>query len=192
MSLAESAIIIASEFPTHPLAQGILSLVTSPLNPTTSSLRITPLFLLGTALTVGGALFRIASFRAMGKHFTYELAIRKDHRLITQFPYSVVRHPGYAGSMVAAAGANLVLFGAEGGFIRDVVLARLGWDSFTNHSRPGLVTAIMLGVGISQAFIVAAVLSRVPKEDMMMRNEFGKEWDDWAARVPYKLIPGIW
>lgn len=126
----------------------------------------------------------------MGKHFTYELSVKKDHRLITDYPYSVVRHPGYTGSMVAAAGMNLTLFGAEGTFIRDILGARLGLSALADH--PKIAVAVMVGIGTAQALIVTALMARVPKEDEMMRKEFGKEWDDWAKRVPYKLIPGIY
>jgi protein-S-isoprenylcysteine O-methyltransferase Ste14 len=33
---------------------------------------------------------------------------------------------------------------------------------------------------------------RVPEEDAMMRKQFGQEWERWAARVPYKSIPGVY
>lgn len=191
VSIAESAILIASEYPSHPLSQRVLSLLTGSAHPSLPPLRITPAFLLGTALTIGGALFRIASFRAMGRHFTYELSVQKGHRLVTAYPYSVVRHPGYAGSMLAAAGMNVALFGAEGAFLRDILVARLGLHRAL-AAHPGIATAVMLGIGTAQALIVAAMLARIPTEDAMMRREFGKEWDEWAARVPYKMIPGVW
>ena len=36
------------------------------------------------------------------------------------------------------------------------------------------------------------VLLRMSKEDMALRNQFGKKWDDWAKRVPYSVFPGIY
>lgn len=125
----------------------------------------------------------------MGKQFTYELTVQRGHRLITAFPYSIVRHPGYAGALAAVAGVNITMFGARGGFVRDVVLVHAGWDELP---RRGLVTATMVGVGMFQAAVSFALLSRVPQEDAMMKKEFGKEWHDWARRVPYKLVPGIY
>jgi hypothetical protein len=26
----------------------------------------------------------------------------------------------------------------------------------------------------------------------VIKREFGKEWEEWATRVPYMLIPGIY
>ena len=40
--------------------------------------------------------------------------------------------------------------------------------------------------------IIFFTLARTPKEDMALRNQFGKKWDDWAKRVPYSIFPGIY
>jgi len=39
--------------------------------------------------------------------------------------------------------------------------------------------------------ICYALLIRIPKEDETLREVFGKEWDDYAYRVPYVLVPGL-
>lgn len=36
------------------------------------------------------------------------------------------------------------------------------------------------------------VLLRVAKEEQMLKRAFGKQWREWAKRVPYKLFPGIY
>lgn len=33
---------------------------------------------------------------------------------------------------------------------------------------------------------------RMPLEDKALRSEFGQEWDEWAKKVPYRLIPGVY
>ena len=38
--------------------------------------------------------------------------------------------------------------------------------------------------------IVLFMLARMSKEDIALRNQFGKKWDDWADRVPYSIFPG--
>ena len=38
----------------------------------------------------------------------------------------------------------------------------------------------------------AVTLSRMSNEDKALRKKFGKDWDQWAARVPYSVIPGIY
>jgi protein-S-isoprenylcysteine O-methyltransferase Ste14 len=40
--------------------------------------------------------------------------------------------------------------------------------------------------------IIFFTLARMSKEDIALRNQFGKKWDDWAKRVPYYIFPGIY
>ena len=39
--------------------------------------------------------------------------------------------------------------------------------------------------------VSSALLRRMSAEDMALKKLFGQEWVDWAARVPYKLIPWV-
>ena len=32
---------------------------------------------------------------------------------------------------------------------------------------------------------------RTSLEDAMMKKEFGKQWEDWASKVRYKLVPYV-
>ncbi|KAJ7233385.1 hypothetical protein C8J57DRAFT_1532523 [Mycena rebaudengoi] len=84
--------------------------------------------------------------------------------LITSGPYAIVRHPSYSGALLAALGVALC------------------------HLSPG--TWLVWAVGAS--VICAALTSRIRKEDAMLQKNFGREWDEWAARVPYKIIPGLY
>ena len=63
-----------------------------------------PAILAGTLLAAAGGLVRAACYRALGPCFTFELAIRAGHRLVTRGPYARVRHPGYAALLFAVAG----------------------------------------------------------------------------------------
>ncbi|KAF9231526.1 hypothetical protein BU15DRAFT_29738, partial [Melanogaster broomeanus] len=36
------------------------------------------------------------------------------------------------------------------------------------------------------------VIMRMPEEDRMLKRAFGKEWERWAERVRYRLIPGVY
>ena len=40
--------------------------------------------------------------------------------------------------------------------------------------------------------IIIFTLARMSKEDIALRNQFGKKWDDWAKKVPYSIFPGIY
>ena len=41
-------------------------------------------------------------------------------------------------------------------------------------------------------FISLFMLTRMLKEDIALRNQFGEKWDDWAKKVPYSIFPGIY
>lgn len=51
---------------------------------------------------------------------------------------------------------------------------------------------VIYGGLVLSAAVYARVLSRLGVEDETLRKEFGKKWDEWAERVPYKLIPWIY
>jgi protein-S-isoprenylcysteine O-methyltransferase Ste14 len=40
--------------------------------------------------------------------------------------------------------------------------------------------------------VITGLLRRMGKEDEALHRLAGKEWEDWACRVPYKLIPWIY
>ena len=53
------------------------------------------LFYIG--LTIAGWLLRMWCKHIMGKMFTYQITVYKDHEIMDKGPYSLVRHPGYTG-----------------------------------------------------------------------------------------------
>lgn len=153
----------------------------SPAGHGAERIRITPAFAAGWLLVMAGALVRLACYRTMGKHFTFEITIRKDHRLVTSGPYAVVRHPSYTAMAMVALGT---------------VVAFLGSGSWLNECGA-------LGTTLGKAFAAAwvadllyvpavMVFMRVKTEDGLLRREFGKEWDEWAKKTPYALVPGIY
>lgn len=77
----------------------------------TTKTRITPAFLGGAMLVIAGALIRIACFKYLGRHFTFELSLRDKHMLITDGPYAIVRHPSYTGNTMMVIGLALGLLG---------------------------------------------------------------------------------
>ena len=79
----------------------------------------------GVVLAWCGILIRLAAKRALGRFFVGAIVIQDDHRVVTAGPYAVVRHPGYAGSLIAFFGLGLatanilsiVIFGAISSFV---------------------------------------------------------------------------
>lgn len=53
---------------------------------------------------------RLWSFRTLGRYFTFTVQTSADQPVITAGPYRVVRHPSYAGVLLAAIGLSLLLF----------------------------------------------------------------------------------
>lgn len=40
--------------------------------------------------------------------------------------------------------------------------------------------------------IMVGLMLRMSKEDAALQKTFGDQWDDWARRVPYNLMPGVY
>ena len=55
-----------------------------------------------------GAALRVWSFHALGRYFTFTVKVSSDQPVISNGPYRVLRHPGYAGGLLAIAGIGLV------------------------------------------------------------------------------------
>jgi protein-S-isoprenylcysteine O-methyltransferase Ste14 len=64
---------------------------------------------LGAALVVLGLGLRHWAARTLGRAFTRSVLIRQGQRVITTGPYRLLRHPGYAGGLVAQLGLALTL-----------------------------------------------------------------------------------
>ncbi|KIJ61730.1 hypothetical protein HYDPIDRAFT_115543 [Hydnomerulius pinastri MD-312] len=174
--LAELAVVVAANYPSD-LSSTVLSrLVLSGQLPTFTVNRV---FVAGSVLAIAGSLGRLWCFRALGRHFTHQLTLRKDHQLVTTGPYDIVRHPSY-------------LFGTMGALGMSLIMASPG--SFT-------LTCGWLQTGFGKTLIsiwamqnvLGWVLSyaRTKSEDVMLRARFAEEWDRYSRRVRYRLIPGV-
>lgn len=63
---------------------------------------------LGCSLFVLGLALRWYSIIHLGRFFTINVAIAKDHYLIESGPYRFIRHPSYTGSLMAVLGFALI------------------------------------------------------------------------------------
>ena len=135
---------------------------------------------IGLTSIILGTWMRLMTYRHLGRFFRFEASIQKDHELIVSGPYSVVRHPSYA--------AFFLIFGG----VLPWYLSRGSWimeSGLLNTMLGRLLVAIYFVLNILGTFFV---LTRMSKEDIALRNQFGKKWDDWAKRVPYSIFPGIY
>lgn len=57
---------------------------------------------------------------------------------------------------------------------------------------PGVVLPVVIaGISICAAVNVF-LFSRTRVEDEMMHSAFGEEWEAWARKVKYRIIPGVY
>jgi protein-S-isoprenylcysteine O-methyltransferase len=63
----------------------------------------------GAVLFAAGLIFRWWAIVTLGRFFTVDVTIEKDHELVERGPFRFVRHPSYAGVLLAFVGFALTL-----------------------------------------------------------------------------------
>lgn len=63
----------------------------------------------GAVLFVAGLILRWWAIITLGRFFTVDVTIEKDHELVERGPFRVVRHPSYTGVLLAFVGLALSL-----------------------------------------------------------------------------------
>jgi protein-S-isoprenylcysteine O-methyltransferase Ste14 len=137
------------------------------------------MFVLGCLTTAASGVLRWLCYQTLGSLFTFELTLRKDHHLVTTGPYAFVRHPSYSGVVLGVVGTLLVHFGPASWW------ARAGWMNTLGGQAYALAWCTM------EAYVLWSILCRAPTEDAFLRKQFGAEWDAWAEKVQYRVIPGV-
>ena len=132
---------------------------------------LTPSFLAGLVILLCGASIRLWSYHVLGSLFTFEVVIKDDHKLITSGPYSYVRHPSYTAFSLA-----LTLPG--GSYAYESGMLQTSW---------GAIFAVSWGR--MQVGLVVAAVRQIPVADIALREALGEEWDAWARKTPYALVP---
>jgi protein-S-isoprenylcysteine O-methyltransferase len=62
-----------------------------------------------TLMIWGGMAFRLWAIQTLGRFFRLTVTIQDQHRLVTDGPYRVLRHPAYTGAIVTIAGIGLFM-----------------------------------------------------------------------------------
>jgi protein-S-isoprenylcysteine O-methyltransferase Ste14 len=63
----------------------------------------------GTLVAAAGVFLAIRARSALGKNWSGKVMLQREHQLVTEGPYSLVRHPIYFGGLLAMLGSCLVL-----------------------------------------------------------------------------------
>lgn len=66
-----------------------------------------PLFWIGLATMIAGALLRRHCWRVLGEYFTGDVKAREDQPVIDRGAYRLVRHPSYTAGMLLFVGVSL-------------------------------------------------------------------------------------
>ncbi|KAG2131645.1 hypothetical protein DEU56DRAFT_813617 [Suillus clintonianus] len=141
---------------------------------------ITPTFLAGSlAITIGG-LFRLYCISTLGKFWSFQLSVRKEHRLVTSGPYSVVRHPSYTGLLLQSVGI-MIMYGSPESWMRQSGILQVPFMSLL-AANFFVLFGLCVWIGVTRPAI----------EDKMLKRALGKEWENWAKEVKYRLIPGVY
>ncbi|NSW76440.1 MAG: isoprenylcysteine carboxylmethyltransferase family protein [Candidatus Atribacteria bacterium] len=64
----------------------------------------------GVALMIAGVSLRLISILTLGKHFTPDITLVKNHKLVRKGVYRLIRHPNYTGEFFAFGGTALVFW----------------------------------------------------------------------------------
>jgi protein-S-isoprenylcysteine O-methyltransferase Ste14 len=105
----------------------------------------------------------------------------QTHHFWTMAP---VRHPSYTGVWLSLLGVTCSLL-VPGSWIAE---CSGSFDNPVGRALHSFVTFVVV-VGTSLLFLQ---FRRIRREDEMLRQTFGEEWEARRVRVPYKLIPGVY
>ena len=131
-------------------------------------------------LLLAGGTLRKACFVHLGRMFTFQLALVKEHKLVTSGPYAVVRHPSYTGFIMLVDGLALVHL-SPGSYLAECGLLDAWWG------RVAVGAACAAAMGLQ-----GVVVGRTRREDEVLRREFGSAWEEWARRTRYRLVPYVY
>ncbi|KAG2117172.1 Isoprenylcysteine carboxyl methyltransferase family-domain-containing protein [Suillus discolor] len=141
---------------------------------------ITPTFLACNLAIVIGGMLRFYCMSTLGKFWSFQLSIRKEHKLVTNGPYSVVRHPSYTGCLLQSVGI-IVMYGSPGSWM---------WQS--GILQVPFMTALAVVGCLIYTLAVWVCINRPAIEDKIMQRAMGEEWENWAEKVKYRLLPGVY
>ena len=145
-----------------------------------ASVGVCPSFIAGLVVTAAGTLIRVVAYRQLSRNFTFQLAVRNEHKLSTSGIYSVVRHPSYTGALMFLCGMGICQLGSGSYFV----------ESGMWKGTAGQVCAAVYLSFIAFSFSMAGVRTR--QEDETLRTEFKEQWDAWARETRYRLIPFVY
>lgn len=81
----------------------------------------TKISIIGVLVCGVGILFAVWAREFLGKNWSAAITLQKEHQLIKNGPYGIVRHPMYTGLLLGLIGSSIVI-GAVWGFLVTILL----------------------------------------------------------------------
>lgn len=127
---------------------------------------------------ITSALLRLYTFKQLGKDFSFILT--RPSRLVTTGVYAHVQHPSYTTAMIFGVASTMLTSRIDGTmacWLPRVVVEQAWWANW-----------ILMSLCGGAAYF--ATMRRVRVEEMILKETFGEEWEDWAAKTP-RFLPWI-
>jgi protein-S-isoprenylcysteine O-methyltransferase Ste14 len=70
-------------------------------------------FVIGMVMLAAGVALRVWSFQALGRYFTFTVRTSPGQPVISSGPYRLLRHPGYAGGLLANLAGRYGAYAAQ-------------------------------------------------------------------------------
>lgn len=141
---------------------------------------ITPALLAGSLFVTVGGVLRCYCMSTLGKFWSFWLSIKEEHRIVTNGPYSIVRHPSYTGVLLQNVGL-VIMHGSEGSWVRQSGILQL---PYMKVSAAVILCTLTIGV--------LTIIKQCSVEDKVLQRAMGEDWANWAKKVKYRLLPGVY
>jgi protein-S-isoprenylcysteine O-methyltransferase Ste14 len=135
-----------------------------------------------TVLAILGASVRLTAYKQLGPNFTFQLA--RPKKLVTTGLYKYVQHPAYP-ALIVVLFANLAVLARR----RTAVACWVPMSWWISDDRMGFAVEAVIAVLYLLAMVYAMRL-RVADEEKMLKEVFGKEWQEYNGRTK-RYIPGV-
>ncbi|KAE9970851.1 hypothetical protein BLS_004732 [Venturia inaequalis] len=123
-------------------------------------------------------IIRLAAYKSLGRNFTFELA--KPSQLKTDGIYRYVQHPSYLPLFIIMSTNAAYLWAPDG--VLGAWLGRAVVEALVPWKRVAWVVWSVLW------FFILVV--RVRDEEEMLREAFGREWEEWHAKTA-RFLPWV-
>ncbi|PWN31907.1 uncharacterized protein FA14DRAFT_185877 [Meira miltonrushii] len=140
---------------------------------------------------------RIWCFKTLKQSFTYKLKTHEDQKLITTGPYKYLAHPSYTAmicSTLCLLGALMGPYNALLDGISNQPFSDSFWLTTIRLDNPrSIFLAFNLFMALYSSILTSSVIFfiRIPSEEAMMREHFGKHYDEFL-RKRWHVIPFLY